>query len=213
MAKNNDLPRQVSGLQLWIARIFATPLLWILGPIRVRGGYRVPREGGLLVLCNHRSDIDPVLVQWACRRPIHFMGKSELFEMRGLGRVMRSFGAFAVRRGEPDRAAIRIAVELLKDGRCVCVFPEGQLTEDGDLQEIKPGVALIARMAGVRSICAGIVGSERILPYGKLIPRPAFGGVEVNWGEPLECGQITQAGEYIAWVEGQLRSLAHPESD
>lgn len=213
MANRSDLPRQVSGLQLLLARILATPLLWLLGPIRVRGAYRVPQEGGVLILCNHRSDVDPVLVQWACRRPIHFMGKSELFEMRILGRVMRSFGAFAVRRGEPDRAAIRIAVELLKDGRCVCVFPEGQLTEDGGLQEIKPGVALIARMAGVPSICAGIVGSERILPYGKLMPRPALGGVEINWGEPMESGHITKADDYIAWVEGQLRSLTNQEPD
>ena len=73
------------------------------------------------------------------------MAKSELFDMKIIGKMIRCFQGFPVKRGEPDRASMRHAIELLKMGEVVAVFPEGQLSEDGELQELKAGVALIVR--------------------------------------------------------------------
>ncbi|AIE85560.1 lysophospholipid acyltransferase family protein [Fimbriimonas ginsengisoli] len=190
-----------------LGRMVAGALLVLLGPVKVRGAYRVPKEGGVLILANHIADMDPILVQYACGRPVHFMAKSELFDLPVIGRLMRFFGAFAVKRGEPDRKALKFSADLLKTGEAVGIFPEGQISEDGELQELKPGVALIARMAGTPVICVGISGSQRMMPYGKTIPRPAFRTVTLVWGEPRTFGKETSAEEFLAWVQGQFLTL------
>ena len=94
-------------------RIFTALIFLVLGPLIVRGSRRVPRKGGVLILANHIADIDPIVVQMACRRTIHFMAKSELFEIKLLGPLIRWFRAFPVKRGEPDRPSLRHAIELL----------------------------------------------------------------------------------------------------
>lgn len=190
-----------------ICRTIGWLVLTLFGPSRVRGKYRVPQSGGVLILTNHLADLDPVLVQCGCKRTIYFMSKSELFEMKILGRVLRWFKAFPVKRGEPDRTSLKRAVDYLKAGQAVCVFPEGELSESGELLPLKPGVALIARMADVPVICCGIQGTNKILPYGSLIPRPAFSWVELTWGEPRHFEKGTDAETIMAWSEGQLREL------
>lgn len=201
-------------LYFWLplGRIFVKLLLSLLGPVRVRGNYRVPRTGGVLVLCNHISDVDPIVLQSACPRALHFMAKSELFDIPVIGRLQRAFGSFPVSRGAPDRAALKLSASLLRDGEAVGIYPEGQISEDGNLQEIKGGVALIIRMApGIPVICCGLDGTERIMPYSKVIPRPAFHAVDVVWGEPRIFDKSTTTEEILAWIEGQLTQLAHQE--
>ena len=107
-----------------IARVFTAVLLFLLGPVRVRGAYRVPREGGVLILSNHLSDIDPAVVQHACPRAPHYMAKSDLFEVPVLRTLLKVFGSFPVKRGEPDRKALKHAADLLKAGEAVVIFPE-----------------------------------------------------------------------------------------
>lgn len=186
---------------------FAKFLMAALGWFKVVGKRKVPLQGGLLILCNHLSDSDPVAIQVACPRPIRFMAKSELFDMKGVRTVLRWLRCFPVKRGEPDRTAIKTSVSLLQAGHCVCVFPEGQLSEDGRLQELKPGIALIARMAEVPVICLGLVGTNRIVPYKSLVPRPAFSQVSAHWGEPRLFDRKAETEEILAWVESELRRL------
>ena len=205
-------PHPVVQRKLWLplTRLVAGLLLLILGPLRIRGAYRVPKEGGVLILANHLSDLDPVVVQYACPRPVHFMAKSELFEIPVLGKVMRMFGAFPVKRGEPDRQALKRSADLLKAGEAVVIFPEGQLSQAGELQEIKAGVALIARLAaGVPVICVGLDGTQRVIPYGSVIPRPAFRTINVEWGEPRTFDKSDEPEEILAWIARQLRSLGN----
>lgn len=194
-----------------IGRAIAWLLFLILGPIRVWNRSRVPRSGGLLILANHLADVDPVAVQLACRRPIHFMAKSELFEMKVLGSVIRAFKAFPVKRGEPDRGAIKRAVQLLRMGEVVCVFPEGQLSADGKLQELKPGIALLARMAECNTICCGLENTNRIMPYGKVTPRISWHRTHARWGEARKFDKSAETEEIVGWAEAQLRSLTKQE--
>ena len=194
---------------LWypILRVVILIVTIVVGPPWVHGWKRVPRKGGLLILPNHLADFDPILIQTMCRRRIRFMGKSELFKMRVLGPLLRWAGAFPVKRGEPDRDALKKAVRLLKAGEAVCVFPEGQLSEDGKLQDLKPGVGLIAKMADVPVICCGIRNTSRVIPYGQLMPRPGFRVLPVNWGEAKQFPKEATIEEIIAWTEGELREL------
>ena len=125
-----------------------------------------------------------------------------------IGSILRLVDAFPVKRGEPDRAALRRASDLLKMGEAVCVFPEGQLTEDGELQDIKAGVALIIRMSGAPVICLGLKNTDRIMPYGTLIPRPTLAGVSATWGEVRSFGKDDSVEEITGWIKGQLRELS-----
>lgn len=137
------------------------------------------------------------------------MAKSELWDMKGVRTVLKWIKAFPVKRGEPDKSAIKHAVDMLKAGECVGVFPEGQLTESGDLQELKPGIALIVRMSGVPVICCGLRNTDKIVPYGTIIPRPSLKQVVAEWGEPKTFERKADTDEIMSWVESELKRLAH----
>lgn len=188
-------------------RLVCWVLFTLLGPFRRIGHRNIPRSGGLLILSNHRADVDPIVVQLACPRPIYYMAKSELFTIPVLGWIMRCFRAFPVKRGEPDRSSLKRAVAYAHRGQATCLFPEGQLSETGELQDLKPGAALIVRMAGVPVICCGVKNTERILPYGKLLPRPALRWVTCSWGEPRTFDRHSTTEEILDWANAELRRL------
>lgn len=164
-------------------------------------------KGPLLILSNHLSDCDPVFVHISAIKPMHFMAKSELFEMKILGPLIRFVNTFPVQRGKPDRTAIRHAVDLLKHGQRVGMFPEGQLAEDGKLQPVLPGVGLIVKMSGAPVVCCGLRHTNKVIPYGKYIPRPAFHVVNVNYGEVKQFSEESTTEEIVAWVESEFRRL------
>jgi 1-acyl-sn-glycerol-3-phosphate acyltransferase len=136
------------------------------------------------------------------------MAKSELFDMPVLGRAIRLIRAFPVKRGEPDRNSIKKAVAYLQAGEAVCVFPEGELCERGEMLPLKPGVALIVRMAKVPVICAGLRNTERMMPYGKVLPRPALAWITARWGLPHQFGAKEDSSEILNWVDQELRQLS-----
>ena len=183
------------------------PLFTILGPFRVRGKKNVPKKGGLIVLCNHISDSDPIVSQLACPRHMQFMSKSELWDIKWLGIFMKWWGNFSVKRGEPDRQSLRTAAELAKGGAVVCIYPEGRISEDARLQPLMPGAALIVRMAGVPVICCGMKGNNKVMPYAQLIPRPAFSWLTSTWGEAKTFDKDVTNEEIIAWAESELTRL------
>lgn len=193
-----------------VARLAANLLMLICGPLSVQGKSNVPRKGGLLILANHLSDADPGIVQIVCPRPIHFMAKSELFDMPTIAWALRIQKAFPVKRGEADRGSLRHAADLLKNGEAVCIFPEGQLSEEGKLQELKAGIALIVRMSGADVICCSIRNSEYVVPYGKVLPRPGFHRVFVKWGHPHSFGKGPTTEEILDWTRNELIALGAP---
>ena len=204
-------PINKRGVLYWIAYpiafAFMALLFTILGPWRCRGRRNVPKKGGVLIISNHLSDCDPILVQLGALRPIDFMAKSELFTMPVLGPLIRWFKAFPVRRGNPDKAAMRYAVQLLQAGECVCIFPEGKLSETGELQAVLPGAALIVRLAGVPVVACGLQGTNRIIPYGKYTPRMAFSMVRVRFGQPRTFDDSASNDEILAWMKNELEQL------
>jgi 1-acyl-sn-glycerol-3-phosphate acyltransferase len=182
--------------------------MFFAAPIRVLGRRNVPQSGSLLILANHLSNTDPVLVQYSSPRLIHFMARRELFQMGALGRFVAWFKAFPVKQSSADKGAIRTAVELLKAGRTVCVFPEGQLSPDGNLIPLLPGAALVVRMSGAPCVCVGIRGSNRVMPDPSVVPRWAFSRVTLTWGQPRAFPHDASAEEILGWIDGELRQLS-----
>jgi 1-acyl-sn-glycerol-3-phosphate acyltransferase len=135
---------------------------------RIAGRERVPREGGLLIVCNHISFVDPPLLGVVVPRPVEFMTMAEMFRKPWLAKLLRTIGCFPVDRSRADSGAAREAIRRLRAGRCVAIFPEAgiRLTEKsvlGGNPEFKPGAGSIA-LLGEASILPVIVRDTR-KPY------------------------------------------------
>jgi 1-acyl-sn-glycerol-3-phosphate acyltransferase len=159
---------------------------------RVTGRQNVPARGGVLLAPNHISDIDPPVVNLSLFRPLWFMAKSELFDIRLLGPLIRFSQAFPVERGGADRAALRRAGQLLENGQAVVVFPEGRLSQSGELQPLLPGVTMLALHAGVPIVPVGLHGSNNVLPFGEVVPRPTLEPLRLHFGKPLNFSDLKE---------------------
>lgn len=157
------------------------------GGLRSVGEKNVPMEGGIIVAPNHLSHLDPPSVACGMKRQLTFMAKEELF--RGIfGKIIRSLGAFPVRRGETDTESIRKSIEFLNEGRALLVFPEGTRGDGKHLLPINRGVAMLAKRTGVPVVPVGIVGSHLILPKGqKKIKRHCL---TLVYGEPFTYASV-----------------------
>jgi cytidylate kinase len=185
-AKKWPLSRMIRGpLDLWLYR-FLFPLLppvWkALFRMRIRGAEHIPATGAVLLVTNHRSNLDPIFVGVSFPRQIHFMAKAELWKFKPVGRLIDILGAFPVNRGEADRSAVKKALEILGAGGVVGMFPEGHRQRSGRLGEIQPGVSLLALREGVVTIPMLMDGTERVV-RNKLFRLPK---VRVTFGPPLE---------------------------
>lgn len=166
------------GLQV-IARV-----LFILGfGIRVYHRERLPKAGGVLIVCNHQSFLDPILAAVGMPRAFHPMARETLFHPAPCGWVIRSLHAFPVRRATADLTAIREALRRLKGGAVVLVFPEGTRTRDGSIGRLQGGPATIAAHAGVPIVPMVIDGAFESWPKDRLLPRPHK--VRVACGRPM----------------------------
>lgn len=156
--------------------------------LKIEGREHEPAAGPLIVAGNHASVIDPPILGSCLRRQSAYMAKEELFAVPILGPWLRSTGSFPVRRGTPDRKAIRRSLEVLKDGGVLVIFPEGTRSLDGRLRDPEPGAAMIALRTGVPVLPAAVVNSHRILPKGARWPR--FEQVTVRFGPLLTVPKI-----------------------
>ena len=150
--------------------------------LRAEGVENVPQEGGFVLAANHVSNLDPWplgIPLWP-RRFLRFMAKSELFWWP-LGPLIRAGGGFKVRRGERDAEAIATAVDLVRDGHVVVMFPHGTRQRKGLVKKHQPrahsGAARIALDAGAPLVPAAIAGTDRLARLGPL---------RVRYGKPLQ---------------------------
>jgi 1-acyl-sn-glycerol-3-phosphate acyltransferase len=126
------------------AMAVARPFAW-WGRLRVEGLESVPESGPLLILGNHDSHWDPVMVGVSAlrRRQIRALAKSELWEVRGLGPVLNGMGQIPIERGKGDQQALARAIETLRGGACLGVFPEGTRSR-GKVLRARSGVGRLA---------------------------------------------------------------------
>lgn len=178
-----------------LVRWFTLLVAFLFTHVRVVGREHVPGSGGLLVVSNHLSHADPVILMAFAPRPLVFMAKEELFRPRYTRWFLTWWGgAFAVRRGQRDIRAVRDALDLMRAGVAVVVFPEGTRRPEG-LGAPQAGVGYLAARAGCPVLPVAIVGSEHVNLWS-LRKRPAF---EVRFGEPFTV-EGSRASEDLADV-------------
>jgi 1-acyl-sn-glycerol-3-phosphate acyltransferase len=143
-----------------LAALVVKPLMRTWFRIRLRGEEHIPEVGPVILASNHRSNMDPVLLASAVRRPVAFMAKAELF-VGPLGWIMRWIGQFPVRRGGIDREALRRTDAVLARGSMLGLFPEGT-RGDGRFASVHPGLAYIVVRQQCPVVPVAIFGTERV---------------------------------------------------
>jgi 1-acyl-sn-glycerol-3-phosphate acyltransferase len=163
-------------------------LVKLVAPLRVYGAERMPPDGGLVVAANHFSWLDPPVLGAASPRTLYYMAKVEAHRVPGLGELMRLFGAFAVRRGESDRDAVRTMRQIVQDGNALGMFVEGTRQRSGRPGRVQAGAAMVAINEGVPVIPVAIHGSQ----YWRV---GNFAPVSVAWGRPTTFDGLPRGGK------------------
>jgi 1-acyl-sn-glycerol-3-phosphate acyltransferase len=183
-----------------LCRIFTT--VWF--DLKVFDAGNVPSTGGVLLVSNHQSFLDPVLVAVRLYRPVSFMARSSLFHNPYFGWLIRNLRAFPIQQGRADVGAMKETIRQLQAGNVLNVFPEGSRTETGELGPIEKGIALIIRKAGVPVVPVAVEGSFRAWPKGRKFFRPH--PIRVIYGKPMELHRL-RPEEITAAIDGELRRL------
>lgn len=190
---SDDLPDPLERNLLWrtLQVVLQNVLCFWLG-YRARGMENIPSTGGGLMVVNHQSFLDPVLVGLPLSRPISFVAHDSLFRLPVLGWVLNNLYAIPINREAASTASLRESIRRLKQGFLVGIFPEGTRTTDGSVGELKPGFLALMRRSKQPVYPIGISGAFEALPRGSLMLWPRR--VRVVYGEPISAETIESYG-------------------
>jgi 1-acyl-sn-glycerol-3-phosphate acyltransferase len=193
------------GLVIELLRPVAWLLSRLLFKIRFYGVENVPKEGACILTPNHESFADPIWITIPIRRRVRYMAWERFFQIPLLGFVMRTFGAFPVKLETTDTAAQREAIELIKQGGLLVIFPEGGRTRTGKLMPFKAGAFRLALAHGVPIVPVTINGGYKIWSIHRLLPRP--GRLTITYHPPIAVEKFSESAGRIEMKE-QARELA-----
>jgi 1-acyl-sn-glycerol-3-phosphate acyltransferase len=186
--KNIDGARQGADRStaklLWYRgiRLLVSTYAAAIGGWRATGRRNVPESGGVLLVSNHLSYLDVFFLGIGVERPLNYVARSTLF-LPGLGALIRSVGGFPIQREGMGASGMKETLKRLRAGGIVTLFPEGTRSPDGELGPLKPGIALLVSRAGVPVVPAGVAGTFRSWPRGRLLPIPR--PIRVHYGPAI----------------------------
>ncbi len=181
----------------WVGGYTMAPVVRVWTRLRSYGEDRVPPTGGVVLAFNHFSWIDPPAFGAVTPRVIHYMAKAEAHRIPGLGELIRSFGAFSVRRGESDREAVRLMRQAVRDGHALGLFVEGTRSRDGELGIVQPGAGMVALQEDVPVVCAAIHGTETWKATN-------FHPCSIAWSEPMRFEGLPKNGRGYQQASGEI---------
>jgi 1-acyl-sn-glycerol-3-phosphate acyltransferase len=182
--------------------------------LRFEGARHIPRRGPILLVANHQSMLDPVLVGVAVRRHIAYLARKTLFRNRFFAWVIGTLQAIPVDQDGIAKEGMRAVLKGLEQGRAVLIFPEGSRSEDGRLGPLMPGIQLLVRRSKAAVVPVGIAGAFESLPRGRLVPKfsPLFLPAEKS-AIALSIGLPIQAEELEGLSRDELLSRLHLEME
>jgi len=194
--------------RLWydVLRVVCRLFFLVVYRIRCEGRQYIPREGGALVLSNHQSHFDPILVGLACDRRLNYLARETLFRFPPFRWLIRSLDAIPIDREGLGLNGLKETLRRIKRGEMVLMFPEGTRTPDGEVHALKPGFCALARRLDVPLLPVAIDGAFDVWPRSSTFPRG--GRIDVQFGPPIMPDEIArfEERELVAEVERRIRA-------
>ncbi len=186
-------------------RVFCRVFCVAVCRIRVFGREHIPESGGVLVVSNHQSHLDPILVGLAYDRRLNYVARDTLFGFPPFRWLINSLDAIPIDREGIGLGGLKESLRRLKSGEMLLIFPEGTRTRDGKVGEIKPGFIALARRAKVPLMPVGLDGSFDSWPRRNLLPQPAV--IHVCLGSTLQPEAMSSMSdeELLAKVDEEIR--------
>ncbi len=179
----------------------------IFGGLKIYGRENVPETGGFILAPNHISYYDPPFVGSCINRPIHYFAKYELFKNKLFAIILRKVNALPVKRGTIDRQALKMAIDIIKQGSGLTMFPEGTRSKTDKFLKPKAGLGLIARNAGCPIVPAYICNTNNLKSCIFRKNR-----VHISFGKPLSANWVMSFGEnkedYLAISTAVLEQIS-----
>lgn len=181
-------------------------LCWrTIGPVDVRGLEHVPASGPVLIIANHQSYLDPILIQSFCRRPMHTMAKSTQYASALMRWLLPRLLAFPVRRYQVDPQSVRSVLRHLRQGHAVGIYIEGERSWDGRLQRPRLGTVRLLLKSGVPVVPVGISGSYDVWPRWDHGLRRA--PVRISFGPPIRFPTLDRRAQREAALPDAARRI------
>ncbi len=185
-----------------ILRYIGKLIVYLLFFPRIIGKKNRKIKGRAIVISNHISNWDPLLIAVIIKRQIFWMGKAELFKNKFAKLFLDAVKAFPVKRGEGDLAAIRHAFRVLRDGKLFGIFPEGTRSKSKELSRFEPGTAMIALKNDAPVLPVYIKGDYKL-----------FRRMKVIIGDPVHLADYVGTKTDTATVEAATRFLENKLND
>ena len=181
----------------------------VLFRLRAVGMDRLATLGPAVLVANHISWLDPIILPLVLPRKPGFLAMEELWRMPGIAWVMRTYGPLAIplRRQAIDTTALRRATEALRQGAWLIIFPEGGIPAAGEVRPFHRGASMLAARTGAPLVPIAITGTDDALPLGRILPRRR--PITVYVGEPITVppGDRNALGEAVEQAAAQIRAL------
>lgn len=149
--------------------------------MKVIGKENIPKDGQVIIAGNHRSFLDPPLIEVTCGRYTRFLAKEELTKSKFLAFLGKVFDAILVKRDSKEVKALKESMQTLKNGNCLALFPEGTRNGLEKGEKVKNGVAFFAVRSGAKVVPCGIKGGKKgnwkvVITYGKPLDFSQYKG-------------------------------------
>ncbi len=199
-------PSKTTERRLWYrsVRVLVSTFMATFGGWRATGFRNMPATGGVLLVSNHLSFLDVIILGVGLRRPLNYVARSTLF-VPPLGPLIRSLGAFPIQREGMGASGMKETLKRLRSGGVVALFPEGTRSRDGEPAPLKSGIAVLAVRAGVPVVPAGVAGTFRAWPRGRRLPIPR--PLRVHYGPPITPSDLEglDSQAVTALIEERIR--------
>ena len=178
---------RISMIWYRIVQGFFSTLLASVDGLRASGRENIPDSGPLFLVSNHLSHLDVLVLGILLDRPLNYVARSSLF-FWPLGPFIRSLGAFPINRDGMGAEGFKETLRRIKSGGIVALFPEGTRSPDGELGELKAGIARLVQKARVPIVPAAIVGTFEAWPRSR--PWPGVHPLRIQFGPPIRVEEI-----------------------